>query len=1103
MNQTILFTASRKALLMMVLASATAINAAAASEVTPSATIQQQVGKLQGTVVDASGEPIIGATVKIKGAKGGTVTDLDGHFSLDASKGATLEVSYIGYKNISLKATTSNLQITMEEDAQQISDVVVVGYGTMRKKDLTGSVVQIRPDKLANENPATVQDLLRGTPGLNVGYNADAKGGGSMQIRGQRSVYTDGGHNDPLIILDGMAFYGELSEINPDDIGQIDVLKDASAAAVYGAKAANGVIIVTTKKGKLGKPTINFSANIGINTKSDYLMDVYDANGYMKYREDWYKKDTYGMGDDGVYGVYRAKDGKGNLVRQPGYFDTAENAQRLYGVDNATWAAYTTNAADESYASMYAKRLGLKDEVLGYYLNNQTYDWWDDTFRTGINQDYNASVSGASETMNYYLSAGFLHNEGAVKGNEYRSVRANMKVSGKVTKWLEIGANVNFQDRSDGDIQVGLGTNYWDNNQVRNSPYSIHNNADGTLAQYPMNENDFGGYNYDFERQYMDLEKGYQVLNTIVNAKVTLPFGITYSFNAAPRYQYYYNRYFTSASRPNTNADTRGVDRGWGKNFDWSLNNTITWDYTLAKKHHFVLTLVQEAEERRYWSDKIEAREILPSDALGFHNTQNATLSKSSFSTNDTHQTADALMARLFYSYDDRYMVTASVRRDGYSAFGANNPYATFPSIALAWNFVNEKFWKWGNIMSTGKLRASWGKNGNRSLSDPYVSLANLGSGTGKTMNYIQGSTIVDMKYLSVSRMANPNLEWEKTEALNLGLDFGFLNDRITGSIDYYHMMTKDMIMNQRLPGFTGFGSITTNLGQVNNDGIELTINSLNMKRQNFEWRTTFGLSWNKNTIKHLYYDYEDVKDVQGNVVGRKEADDLTNKWFIGKSIGTIWDYKVEGIWQADEYEEAAKYGQRPGDPKVWNNPDNDEYNADGTVKKIVYNNDDKVFQGQTTPKVRWSMRNDFTIFKNWTVGFSMYSMLGHKSLSSWYLNNDNGGSLITKGCNTWVKGYWTPENPTNKYARLDAKGPTGATGAQKLYNRSFVRFDNLSVAYTFPKTWLSSTGISNLKLFFNVKNLGYIKSSDWEYGDPETGGLATRNYTFGLNVTL
>lgn len=1095
-------TSSRRLMMLAAVASGMAwpLQSAVAA---PATQAVQQTGVVKGQVLDQTGEPVIGATVKVKGQQGGTITDLNGYFSINAAKGATLEVSFVGYKTKVAKVNGSSIQVTLEEDAKMLNDVVVVGYGTIRKKDLTGSVVQIRPDKLANENPATVQDLLRGTPGLNIGYNADAKGGGSMQIRGQRSVYTDGGHNDPLIILDGMAFYGELSEINPDDIGQIDVLKDASAAAVYGAKAANGVIIVTTKKGKLGKPTINFSANAAVNTKSDYLMNVYDANGYMKYREDWYKKDTYGMGDDGVYGVYRAKDSKGNLVAKPGYYDTAENAQRLYGVDPTTWAAYSTNTADESYASMYAKRLGLKEEVLDYYLNNQTYDWWDDTFRTGFNQDYNASVSGASETMNYYLSAGFLRNEGAVKGNDYRSMRANMKVSGKVTKWLEIGANVNFQDRSDGDISVGLGTNYWDSNQIRNSPYSIHNNADGTLAQYPMNKNDNGGYNYDFERQYMDLEKGYQVLNTIFNAKVSLPFGFTYSFNIAPRYQYYYNRYFTSASRPNTNAADCGVDRGWAKNFDWSLNNMITWDYTLAKKHHFILTLVQEAEERKYWSDKISAREILPTDALGFHNTQNATLSKSSFSTSDSHQTADALMARLFYSYDDRYMITASVRRDGYCAFGSNNPYATFPSVALAWNFVNEKFWKWGDIMSTGKLRASWGKNGNRSLSDPYVALADLGSGTGKVMNYINGSNIIDMKYLSVNRMANPNLQWEKTEAINFGLDFGFLNDRITGSIDYYHMMTKDMIMSQRLPGFTGFGSITTNLGQVNNDGVELSLNTLNVKNQNFEWHTTFGLSWNKNTIKHLYYNYEDVKDAQGNVIGSKEADDLTNNWFIGKSIGTIWDYKVIGIWQADEYEEAAKYGQRPGDPKVWNNPDNDEYNDDGTVKKYVYNNDDMVFQGQTTPKVRWSMRNDFTIFKNWSVGFSMYSLLGHKSLSSWYLNNDNSGSMITKGCNTWVKGYWTPENPTNQYARLDAKGPTGATGAQKLYNRSFVRFDNLSVAYTFPKEWLTPTGISNLKLFFNVKNLGYIKSSDWEYGDPETGGLATRTFTFGLNVTL
>lgn len=288
MNQQILFTASRKALFMMVMASAPAINAAAANEVTPSATILQQVGKLQGTVVDGNGDPIIGATVKVKGAKGGTITDLDGRFSLDASKGATLEVSYIGYKNISLKATTSNLQITMEEDAQQISDVVVVGYGTMRKKDLTGSVVQIRPDKLANENPGSVQDLLRSTAGVNIGLDTSAKGGGSMQIRGQRSLYTSGGHNDPLLIVDGMMFYGEMSEINPDDIAQIDILKDASAAAVYGAKAANGVIIITTKKGSIGKPTIKMTANFGFNTKAT-REKMRSADSYVQMYTDYYK----------------------------------------------------------------------------------------------------------------------------------------------------------------------------------------------------------------------------------------------------------------------------------------------------------------------------------------------------------------------------------------------------------------------------------------------------------------------------------------------------------------------------------------------------------------------------------------------------------------------------------------------------------------------------------------------------------------------------------------------------------------------------------------------------------------------------------------------
>lgn len=696
MNQQILFTASRKALFMMVMASAPAINAAAANEVTPSATILQQVGKLQGTVVDGNGDPIIGATVKVKGAKGGTITDLDGRFSLDASKGATLEVSYIGYKNISLKATTSNLQITMEEDAQQISDVVVVGYGTMRKKDLTGSVVQIRPDKLANENPGSVQDLLRSTAGVNIGLDTSAKGGGSMQIRGQRSLYTSGGHNDPLLIVDGMMFYGEMSEINPDDIAQIDILKDASAAAVYGAKAANGVIIITTKKGSIGKPTIKMTANFGFNTKAT-REKMRSADSYVQMYTDYYKEKTYGFDENGNYVAYAAKNTKGNLIAQPGYYDTPEVAQRLYGVDAETWKY---GATDDNWKAILGARLGFQETVLQNYIDGKTYDWFDNAYRTGFNQDYNVSVSGASEKMNYYLSVGYVNNQSAYRDDNYSAVRANMKISGKVNNWLEIGANVNFQDRREDNV-TGVG------DDISNSPFSNHTNADGSYTQYPHGETVKQGSNWDFWRQYRDKENGVTVLNTIFNAKVKLPFNVTYQFNIAPRYSWYYNRYFSSASEPGVSAKDRGVDRNWNKHFNYSLNNTITWDQTFAKKHHVVLTLVQEAEELRYWSDNIAARNILPSDALGFHNTQNGAKENSSYSTSDTHQTADALMARLFYSYDDRYMITASVRRDGYSAFGSSNPRATFPSVAVAWNFANEKFWKWNDIMSTGKLRLS------------------------------------------------------------------------------------------------------------------------------------------------------------------------------------------------------------------------------------------------------------------------------------------------------------------------------------------------------------------------------------------------------------
>ncbi|OQP66634.1 SusC/RagA family TonB-linked outer membrane protein [Niastella populi] len=1046
---------------------------------------------VRGKITDSLGSGVPDVTVAVKGTAISAKTNAQGVFSIPAAKGAVLRVTHISYVTKDVVVAGDEVAIIIEPAATSFEDVVVVGYGTMKKKDLTGSIVQVRPDRIANENPKTVQDILRGTPGLRVGYDASAKGGGNLEIRGRRSVYNEGGHNNPLIVLDGMLFYGELSEINPDDIEQIDILKDASAAAVYGSKAASGVILIQTKKGKQGKPVITSTMNVGATTVGKYRKR-FSPEAYMQHRQDWFAKNTYGVNaGTGNYEAYQS----GTFANRPEYFTRPDQLGDKVALD--TWRGYTTNTADESDESIWAKRLGFTGNALQNFLDGKTVDWADHTFRTGINSDFNVSISGAGDKVNYYLSMGYLKNEGAVKSDNYRAVRSNLKLDAKVTNWFEVGANINFQDRSDGNLDLDM------DQTLRNSPYADHDIA-GEPIQFPLSsEYSQRGYNYDFQKKYLELEKGFTVLNTILNAKIKLPFNITYTFNASPRYQFFYDRYFMSAELPGSDPKTRGANREQEKRFDWSLNNTITWDQRFLQDHRVVVTLVQEAEDRRSWTDRIEARNILPSDALGFHNTKNGSKENSTYSSSDGHQSADALLARLFYSYDNRYMITTSIRRDGYSAFGTSNPYATFPSLALAWTFTNEKFFKWGDIMSTGKLRASYGKNGNRSLANPYVGLSNLSEGAGRMQGYLNAAGQLQLfRYLYADRLANPNLQWEKTTSYNFGLDFGFLNDRITGSLEYYTMQTHDMIMEQRLPSFTGFSFITTNLGQVDNKGVEFSLNTTNIRNKNFQWNTTFGLSYNKNTITHLYYERETLVDGNGNIIGSKERDDITNSWFIGKPIGAIWNYRVTGIWQANEVQEAKLYGQAPGDPKVANNYTADDVkNTNGTVTP-TYNDKDKEFLGQTLAPWHWSMRNEFVLWNNLNVSFNVYSYMGHKSLSDEYLNNDDlGGRMAYALQNVPAKEYWTPDNPTNQFGRIEAKGPTGAAGAAMLYNRSFIRFDNFAVGYTLPKQWTSRYSLNRVKIYGTVRNISVWNNRNWTYGDPETGGWASRVYNLGLNL--
>ncbi len=1048
-----------------------------------------QNAQIKGTVKDAKGEAVIGASIFVKGTQTGTASDLDGSFSLQVPHGAVLEVSAIGYQGIELPvAGKTTIDIVLSEDTTLLDDVVVVGYATMRKKDVTGSVVQVKAGDRDNEAPGTVQDLLRNVPGMNIGANNTARGGGDIEIRGERSMSAITS-SAPMLVLDGMPFYGTLAEINPEDIGQIDILKDASAAAVYGSQAANGVIIITTKKGKQGKPVISFSSKIGLvqMTRRPRMMN---GEELLEFERDYQKRQTYGFSPSGEYGPYQS-----GRVDQPGYYDRWDDLPAGVSVDQ--WRAYSGADASMSNPEVWFRRIvpAASQTLVEGYLAGKTFDWDDYATRLGLNQDYTASISGASDRTNYYMSLSYLKNRGVLLGDDYNTFRANMKLTTKITDWLEVSANVAFSDRSDTDMTIlfynprgGVSSN----NVSQNNPFTSMYYADGTLNPHPNGEtNSSKGYNYAYNQKYQNEESGTTTLNSILTAKLILPFDITYSFNVSPRFIWGYDRLFTSADHIDYTATQRGVNRDWNKTFEWNLNNTINWDHTFAGKHHFTVTLVQEAERHQTWMDFIRARKIEPTDALGFHFTSGAGKLESSFGTTDTYQSGVGYLARLFYSYDDRYMITASVRRDGYSAFGQAVPYATFPSVALAWSFTNEPWFKW-TPMSMGKLRLSWGQNGNRALRDPYLALASLATGSAPFGYLDKSGALTEMQYLTLDRMANPNLKWERSESYNIALDYGFLKNRITGSIEAYHIITRDMILNRTLPNFTGFSEIAANIGQVSNRGIEVSVSSRNMDRPNFKWNTTFNLSYNRNRIDHLYYEYDE---------NGKELDDIASQWFIGKPISVIWNYDVQGIYQVSEAAEAKKLGLVPGDVKVRNvYTENDRILEDGT-RVPVYDNNDKVFLGDSQAPVLWSLYNNFTFLKNFDFSFNLASQMGAKFIDTMYSVYAEDVTL-ENGLNFVNRPYWRPDRPYNDWGRINAQMPAGTSGGL-LHDRSFIRLENVSLAYNVPKSFISRFGISSLRLNATVRNAGVISLDGWKYYDPQTLSFMNRTITFGVNVTL
>jgi TonB-linked SusC/RagA family outer membrane protein len=1008
---------------------------------------------VNGTVTDEQSNPLAGVTVMVQGTSVGTVTGADGNFSLTLPANAqALVFSFIGMKpNIVEIGSQTTFSVTMVVDVGMLEEVIVIGYGTVKKKDLTGAVTRLNAEDLQTESTSNMTSMLRGSiPGLSVALTTDPKGLSSpsdMLIRGETSLRSDAGDqrnaNAPLIVVDGMIYYGDLADINPVDIESFDILKDASSAAIYGARASNGVILITTKKGAKGKPVISINTSTGFAYSSPSNLKMMNGEQFIARR---------------IAG-FEANERR-QITIGPGYYQSYENLPA--GVTLEAWKAYDGSGAAPDLDAIWLNRIGFAPiEVTNYEKGRET-DFAQYTWQTGLTQDYNASISGSSDAVSYYMSLGYTNNEGIQYNDSYNTYRSRINLEAIITDWLKIGTNTQMAFRDESPISVG--------NNLYNTPYSSMYEEDGkTLLFAPS------GYinapNFWLELVYHDRFIKYNTFNSKIYGTLTLPFGFSFTSEFIPRFEWNRNYQSWSSGHPIWAANGGLASRQNTTIFEWQVNNILKWNKTF-NVHNFDVTLVQNAEKYQYWRDYMYRQRFLPSDVLGYHRMQ-AGAEDLEISSNDEVSTGDALLARLNYTLMDKYNLTSSIRRDGYSAFGQANPRATFWSVAGGWTISEENFFQVSWIDQL-KIRLSYGTNGNRGVGI-YDALSNLN--TGKFV-LITNGTPGYVSQLYTSRMANQGLKWERTTAYNAGLDFAVLKGRLRGNIEAYFMVTKDLLIPRQLPNITGYSSVFSNLGQVDNKGFEISLSSVNIGKQDISWTTDFSLAFNRNKIVHLYGDYA-PDPVTGEMV---EQDDITNQWFIGHAVDQIWDYKTLGIWQESETEVAASYSRVPGDYKL------EDLNNDG-----YYTDADKQFQGYTRPPFRLTLRNNFQ-YKDWELSIKMYSYLGHYKANNYLRNNEAFYDRSTY----YDVPYWTPENPGNKWARIDSY----ETGFNVWEKNSFIRIDNISLSYNVPKAFLERFKIVNCRLSV-VSDNPVVWAPGWSWMDPENDNYTPSYISFKLNLTL
>lgn len=1013
----------------------------------------QQDRKVTGVVMDTNGEPIIGANISVKGTTLGTITDLDGNFTLEIPANAKLEVSYIGYISKEVVAGNSTqLVIKLQEDTQKLDEVVVIGYGVQKKSDLTGAVANVKAEKLMERPATTVEQALAGrVAGVNISTNSGRPGGRtSIQVRGYSSINAT---SNPLYVVDGIVWEGGgLDAINPNDIQSIDVLKDASSTAIYGTRGSNGVIIITTKKGTKGQKTrINYDANVSISQMARKI-DVLNSEQFMQVWDTGYK-----------------------------------NAEKY---DPTGWA----NGKYKTYSPEYVRE---HYKVGNTYGNHELFDasgkplydtdWQDEATRVSVSQNHNLAITGGTEKTAYGAFLNYTDDQGILKSSYKKRFSGRITLDSEITSWLKMGTMLSYSDIRERFQDKEQGSGNIPRTMIETTPIIPVKWADGSYAR-PAN---FAGMeDADSPTALADglqwLNKS-AVFNGNVYANITFMKGLEFKTTLGAANTDFHEYIFSPS--------WVGLWSGFGKakaqvNSDrkrfWQWENHLTYN-TVINKDHAINAMVGAEYQKYHELHMEEVGQDMSDDFFGWNNLEQA--KSQSIKSSATGWQMESYFARANYSLYDRYLVTVTGRVDGSSKFGKNNKYAFFPSAALGWRVFQESFMEGTHDwLSNLKLRLSYGLTGNSDIGE-YRSLAMLGSTT-----YLFDGTRAPG--IIIGELANPDLKWEKTTQWDFGFDFGVLDNRISMEVDFFLKKTKDLLYEAPVPATSGKRVMMSNIGSMENKGVELTLNTVNIKSSDFQWTSSFNISYLKNEITQLGVNNED-KLVDPDFMGKNVV------LRVGEPVGSFWGYKLLGTWGTSEVDEAAKYGKKPGDLK------HQDLNKDGQI-----NDADKQIIGRGTPDFYGTFGN-YLQYKNFDFSLELQYSVGADVLNNTNHSSEDRTSIANSKCT--VLNAWTENNQDTPIAqtRLASAGYTTLIDSHKVENGSFLRGKNISVGYNLPSQLISKIGFSKLRVSFSAQNFFLISSytgydpevSTWDEGFSQNIQFfdypKARSYTFGLNASF